>query len=79
MGNESDEPVVERLQESIWHPNQKLEDLKKGRARLTMSLSSTLEIQSWILSWGPKVKAIAPASLAESIAASALEMAKQYA
>ena len=39
MGNESDEPVVERLKESIWHPNQKLEDLKKGRARLTMSLN----------------------------------------
>ena len=79
MGNESDEPVVERLQESIWHPNQKLEDLKNGRARLTMSLSSTLEIQSWILSWGPKATVIAPASLAESIAASAREMAKQYA
>ena len=76
---EFDASVVERLKESIWHPNQKLEDLKKGRARLTMSLSSTLEIQSWILSWGPKVKVIAPSSLAESIAASAREMAKQYA
>ena len=75
---EFDASVVERLKESIWHPNQKLEDLKKGRARLTMSLNSTLEIQSWILSWGPKVKVIAPASLAESIAASAREMAKQY-
>jgi len=79
MGNESDEPVVERLQESIWHPNQKLENLKKGRTRLTMSLSSTLEIQSWILSWGPKVKVIAPASRAESVAARARELVKPYA
>jgi predicted DNA-binding transcriptional regulator YafY len=71
--------VVERLKESVWHPNQKLEDLAGGRARLTLRLNSTLEIQPWILGWGPKVKVLAPAALAESIATSARKMAAQYA
>lgn len=71
--------VVERLKESIWHPNQKLEDLAGGRARLTLRLSSTLEIQPWILGWGPKVKVLAPAELVQSIATSARKMAAQYA
>jgi predicted DNA-binding transcriptional regulator YafY len=71
--------VVERLKESVWHPNQKLEDLAGGRTRLTLRLNSTLEIQPWILGWGPKVKVLAPAALAESIATSARKMAAQYA
>jgi proteasome accessory factor B len=71
--------VVERLKESTWHPNQKLEDLAGGRARLTLRLNSTLEIQPWILGWGPKVKVLAPAALVESIATSARKMAAQYA
>jgi len=71
--------VIERLKESVWHPNQKVEDLAGGRARLTLRLNSTLEIGPWILSWGPKVKVLAPASLKESIAMSARKMAAQYA
>jgi len=76
---EFDAEVVERLKESVWHPNQKLEDIASGRARLTLRLSSTLEIQPWILGWGPKVKVLAPAALAESIATSARKMAAHYA
>jgi len=76
---EFDAEVVERLKESMWHPNQKLEDLAGGRARLTLRLSSTLEIQPWILGWGPKVKVLAPASLVESISTSARKMADHYA
>ena len=71
--------VVERLKESTWHPNQKLEDIADGRARLTLRLNSTLEIQPWILGWGPKVKVLAPPALVESIATSARKMAAQYA
>jgi predicted DNA-binding transcriptional regulator YafY len=75
---EFDAEVVERLKESVWHPGQKLEDLEGGQARLTLRLSSTLEIQPWILGWGPKVKVIAPGSLVESIAANAKKMAARY-
>lgn len=71
--------VVERLKESTWQPGQKLEDLAGGRARLTLRLNSMLEIQPWILGWGPKVKVIAPATLVESIATSTRKMAAQYA
>lgn len=71
--------VVERLKESIWHPNQKLEDLEGGRARLTLRLNSTLEIQPWILGWGAKVKVLAPAELVQSMATSTRKMAAQYA
>jgi predicted DNA-binding transcriptional regulator YafY len=76
---EFDSDVVERLKESIWHPNQKLEDLPGGRARLTLRLNSTLEIQPWILGWGPKVKVLAPPALVESVTSSIQKMAAQYA
>jgi proteasome accessory factor B len=79
ISTDAPEEVVERLKESVWHPNQKLEDLAGGRARLTLRLSSTLEIQPWILGWGPKVKVLAPESLVESISTSARKMADHYA
>ena len=71
--------VVQRVKESVWHPQQVLQELPGGRLRLTLRLNSTLEIAPWILSWGPYVKVINPPELRDSIADTARRMAANYA
>ena len=71
--------VVQRVKESVWHPQQVLQELPGGRLRLALPLNSTLEIAPWILSWGPYVKVIEPAELRDSIADTARRMVANYA
>lgn len=75
---EFEKDVVQRLKENEWHPLQKLEDLPGGRTRLTMPLSTTLEVRPWILSWGPYVKVTSPPELADKIADTVRRMAARY-
>jgi len=70
--------VVQRLKENEWHPCQKLEDLPGGRARLSMPLSTTVELRPWILSWGPYVKVVSPSELAGKISDTVRRMAERY-
>jgi proteasome accessory factor B len=70
--------VVQRLKENEWHPRQKLQDLPGGRARLSIPLSTTIELRPWILSWGPYVKVISPPELANKIADTIRRMAARY-
>jgi len=76
---EFESKVVQRVRESVWHPQQTLQDLPGGRLRLTLPLNSTLEIAPWILSWGPYAKVIEPAELRDSIADTTRRMAATYA
>ena len=55
--------VAERVRESLWHPDQKLEELPEGRVRLTLPLNTTMELESWIRGWGPYVSVIGPEDL----------------
>jgi predicted DNA-binding transcriptional regulator YafY len=55
--------VAERVRESLWHPDQKLEELPEGRVRLTLPLNTTMELESWIRGWGPYVRVIEPSDL----------------
>ena len=75
---EFDAKVVQRVKETVWHPEQRIEDLPGGRLRLVLPLNSTLEVSPWILGWGPYVKVVAPVSLKESIADSVRRMAANY-
>jgi len=75
---EFESKVIERMKETLWHPDQKLEELPEGRARLTLPLNNTLEVESWILSWGPYVRVIEPNDLAESIKDSAKRIFDGY-
>ena len=75
---EFESKVVERMKETIWHPDQKLEVLPEGRARLTLPLNNTMEVESWILSWGPYVKVIEPKKLAQSVRESGNRISELY-
>ena len=66
-----DELVSDYIREKRWHPSQQLIELEDGSVELRLKLSSLVEIQRWILSWGGQACALAPAELVESLKAAA--------
>lgn len=70
--------VVERLKESVWTPDQRITDLPGGGARLTLHLNSTIELEPWLLSWGPNVRVVSPPAIAARHAATIRDMTSIY-
>jgi proteasome accessory factor B len=58
------------VQERMWHHSQKVHQLSNNEIELTLTLTSTVEIIPWILSWGVHGKALAPKELTVEIAKS---------
>ena len=52
----------------MWHHSQKVHQLPNNEIELTLTLTSTVEIIPWILSWGNHGKALAPKELMEEVA-----------
>jgi proteasome accessory factor B len=71
--------VCRRIKETIWHPSQKIEDLKGGGCLMTLQVGSTLELTPWIRSWGPDVEVLEPEELREAFREYTKELAKIYA
>jgi len=59
--------VADYIREKRWHPSQKLRELDDGRVEMRMKLSSLVEVQRWILSWGGEVEVLAPRELVENV------------
>ncbi|MEI9960753.1 MAG: WYL domain-containing protein [Limisphaerales bacterium] len=59
------------IREKKWHESQELRELKGGGVELKMKLSSLVEIERWILSWGGDVKVLKPRELIEAVQQSA--------
>jgi predicted DNA-binding transcriptional regulator YafY len=59
--------AAQLIREREWHPGQQLLELPKGEVEFTLHLSSLLEIEPWILSWGAHVKVLAPVALKKLI------------
>jgi predicted DNA-binding transcriptional regulator YafY len=62
----------------MWHHSQKIRQLSNEEIELTLTLTSTVEITSWILSWGVHAKVLAPKQLTEEIAKSLHGTIKYY-
>lgn len=56
------------LKERVWHPSQTFRTLPDGRLELRMVVATTVELESWILGFGPDAQVLEPASLVERIA-----------
>ena len=67
-----------RVQESTWHPSQVLEPLADGRLRMTLTVSSWLELRHWVLGWGETVEVLRPAELRTSIRNAVASLARTY-
>ena len=59
--------VARRIDETRWHPSQKVEEREDGGRILRLRLSGTLEIEPWIKSWGATCEVLAPESLRQRI------------
>ncbi len=59
--------VADFIREKKWHHSQQLRELKNGDVELCLTLSSLVEIQRWVLSWGGNAVVIRPPELIEAI------------
>ncbi|MBI4334226.1 MAG: WYL domain-containing transcriptional regulator [Chloroflexi bacterium] len=61
-------PEVTRfMEETVWHPSQKLDRKDDGSAVMTLEITDTVEFRSWVLGWGDRVEVLAPPELRRAI------------
>jgi predicted DNA-binding transcriptional regulator YafY len=63
--------AADYIREKKWHESQQLHELKNGGVDLHLKLSSLVEIERWVLSWGGDAKVIKPGQLADAVRQSA--------
>ena len=66
--------AADYIREKKWHESQELRELKGGGLELRLKLSSLVEIERWILSWGGDAKVLKPRELAEAVRVAARKM-----
>ncbi len=71
------ERSADYVREKKWHGSQQLIDLKGGGVELRLQLSSLMEIQRWVLSWGGDAKVIKPKELIDYVQTAAREILAQ--
>lgn len=60
--------VAARVGEATWHPSQRVIVGDDGSLEWRATVSGTIEIRLWILSWGDDVEVVAPAALRNDVA-----------
>ena len=71
--------VADYVRAREWHPSQRLEQNPAGALRVTLDVCLDRALQSWILSFGPFARVVAPEKLAKDIADQFEEARAQYA
>ncbi len=71
--------VAARVEETTWHPSQKIERATDGSLVWRATVAGTIEIRLWILSWGDDVEVLGPVDLREGVAFTHRRAAEQYA
>ena len=61
--------VAGRVAETIWHPTQHHALQADGSLLWRATVSGTIEVRLWVLSWGDEVEVIEPAALREDVLA----------
>jgi predicted DNA-binding transcriptional regulator YafY len=57
------------VREKLWHPSQQIQPHGDGSLTVEFRLSGTVEIKSWILSFGRDAEVLEPKSLRQDLAA----------
>jgi proteasome accessory factor B len=70
-------PVARYVEESAWHPSQKLTKQRDGSLLAEFDLDGTEEIKCWVLSFGRHAEVIEPESLRKDME-SEIEVARSY-
>ena len=63
--------AADYIREKKWHESQQLRELKGGGVELKLKLSSLIEIERWVLSWGGDARVLKPRELSEAVRNSA--------
>jgi predicted DNA-binding transcriptional regulator YafY len=71
--------VADYVRSREWHASQALEDDSTGGVRMTLDVCLDRALQSWILSFGPFARVVAPPALAKEIAEQFEEARARYA
>lgn len=69
--------AAQLVRERAWHPAQEIQELANGEIEFSIHLSSLLEIEPWILSWGEHVRVLGPAALCKRIRTTVEKMASR--
>ena len=67
------------IEESIWHPSQKLNREADGCLVMKISVNETPELTAWILGWGERVEVLEPEHLRNDIRHTIRKMTGVYA
>ena len=59
--------VAPLIRERLWHPSQLIRTNSDDSIVLSLTVNHTLELKSWILSWGKDAQVLSPASLRNDI------------
>jgi predicted DNA-binding transcriptional regulator YafY len=59
--------VADYIREKKWHESQELREREDGCVALRLKLSSLMEVERWVLSWGGNASVVRPAELKESV------------
>lgn len=70
--------AVTRLKESIWHPQQQLEDTGEGGCLWTAQVAEPQEMLPWIRGWGADCEVLEPKELRNTLTREAQELAELY-
>jgi len=70
--------VADYLRARVWHPSQQVRESEGGGVVVTLNVCLDRALRSWILSFGPFARVIAPESLAHDIAAQLSEATARY-
>jgi predicted DNA-binding transcriptional regulator YafY len=70
--------VADYVRAREWHPSQQLRDTDAGGLQMTLDVCLDRALQSWILSFGPFARVVAPKQLAKEIADQFEEARAQY-
>jgi predicted DNA-binding transcriptional regulator YafY len=70
--------IAPYVRERRWHPSQTHADRKDGGVVLSLEVCNDWALRSWILSFGPLARVVAPASLAKQIKGEIDRAAERY-
>jgi predicted DNA-binding transcriptional regulator YafY len=76
---EFQQAVADYVRARQWHPSQQLREVDGGGLHMTLDVCLDRALQSWILSFGPFARVIAPKGLAKEIATQFEEARARYA
>jgi len=70
--------TARRVEESVWHPSQKIEPCEDGGCLLRVWVAHPMEMKPFIRSWGPECEVLAPEWLRQEIADEMGRVARLY-